>query len=777
LTGSGRAAIALWLALLAGSAALIWRTPVSTDLSAFLPSSPSPTQQMLVDQLREGVVSRLILVSIRGAEPSRLAALSEALRRRLADNSAFAFVNNGAQDLLEADGRFVFENRYLLSPEVTPQRFTAQGLGAALERDLDLLASPASSLFSQVLPADPTGELLVLLDLLQGETGPQMQEGVWFSRDGKQALLIVQTRAQGFDIDGQQAAIERLREAFAQAAGADPGAELMITGPGVFAVAARTAIKQDAVRLSTIAVVLVAALLLLVYGSPGALVLALLPVVSGAALGAAAVGLVFGSIHGVTLGFGVTLIGEAVDYAIYLFGHMHPGSPPERTLRRLWPTLRLGVLTSVCGFGAMLFSGFPGLAQLALFSVAGLITAVLVTRWVLPVLLPPRFGVRAAEILAAPILAMARGARRLRPVLLAALVVGVGWLASRGEALWDDDLARLSPVSDADKQLDYSLRGELGAPDVRQIVVVSAATAEAGLERAERVGERLRALQEAGSIAGFDSPARYLPSIATQRARRAALPDAQRLRHDLATAARRLPFRADAFEPFVEQTQAARARPLLTRTSLQGTGLALRLDSLLVERRGQWFAMLPVRGVNDPAALESATAALHEAGAVTIDLKREADALYRGYRSRALTFAWLGVGAIGLLLLLSLRSVRRTYDVLVPLAAAVVTTCVILTAAGVALTLFHLVALLLVVGVGSNYSLFFERDNLRASDPRRTVGAVVLCNLSTVIGFGLLAFSRTPVLSAIGGTVAIGAFLSLLFAALLTARLEPSRYA
>jgi predicted exporter len=107
-----------------------------------------------------------------------------------------------------------------------------------------------------------------------------------------------------------------------------------------------------------------------------------------------------------------------------------------------------------------------------------------------------------------------------------------------------------------------------------------------------------------------------------------------------------------------------------------------------------------------------------------------------------------------------------------PLVVAVVAVCAILTAAGVQLNLFHLVALLLVVGVGSNYSLFFERENLSAGDTRRTLAAVFLCNLSTVIAFGALAFSRSPVLAALGATVALGAFLTLAFAALLAGPVE-----
>ena len=299
-------------------------------------------------------------------------------------------------------------------------------------------------------------------------------------------------------------------------------------------------------------------------------------------------------------------------------------------------------------------------------------------------------------------------------------------------------------------------------------MVVRAPTADAALANAEGVSGRLEPLRESGVIAGFDSPARYLPSRAAQRMRQAALPDTPTLRRNLSEAVRGLPFRADAFEPFVEQVQVARDRPPLTRADLRGTALALKVDSLLLPRHGEWFAMLPLRGVRDAQVLESEIARVPESGAVLLDLKRESDALYRGYRSRALGFSLLGAGAIAALLVYALRSIRRTWDVLLPLAAAIVAVCAILTALGVKLTLFHLVALLLVVGVGSNYSLFFERQNLKAGEPARTALAVLLCNISTCIGFGLLALSRSPVLVAIGGTVALGAFFSMMFAAILS---------
>ena len=108
--------------------------------------------------------------------------------------------------------------------------------------------------------------------------------------------------------------------------------------------------------------------------------------------------------------------------------------------------------------------------------------------------------------------------------------------------------------------------------------------------------------------------------------------------------------------------------------------------------------------------------------------------------------------------------------VLAPLAAAVLITFSVLVLLGNALSIFHLVGLLLVVAIGSNYALFFERQAANAQERERTVASLLFANLTTMLGFGLLTFSKVPVLHAIGTTVGIGAFLSLAFSAVLIKR-------
>jgi predicted exporter len=764
---SARRAVVAWLACIALAALVIARTEFSTDLSAFLPRSPTPVQQVLVDQLRDGVVSRLVLIGLEGGEPARLAEVSKRMAGQLRGDERFASIANGEDAGSEKDREFLWRNRYLLSPAVVPEHFSPAGLRAALEESLQLLGSPAGILLQRVLPSDPTCEILRLAELLEGGARPEMRDGVWFAPGGKRALLLAQTRAPGYDIDAQERVLGAIRDAFA----VDSAAEmrLVYTGPGVFSVTTRDRIRSDAVTLSLAASLLVGALMLAVYRSVRVLGLGLLPVASGVLAGIAAVSLGFGSVHGITLGFGSTLIGEGADYAIYLFTQTQRGEA-RTTLDRLWPTLRLGVLTSICGFGAMLFSGFTGLAQLGLFSIAGLVAALLVTRWVLPAFVPAGFNAQAVASLGPWAIRLTNAVARLRYAAVILVALSALFLAVRNAPAWSDDLASLSPIPVAGRKMDEQLRRDIGAPDVRHLIVVKAPDAQSALERAEKIGAILRSASGRGVLEGFDSPASFLPSLATQRARQAALPPPETLRRNLREAQQGLPFRADLFEPFLRDVAAARTQPLLERDSLQGTSHALKTDALLVRRADGWTAMLPLRGVRDSAVLGREMAP-HAAGdVVLLDLKGASDELYRSYRHEAVGHALIGAAAIVVLLLVTLRSPRRVALVLLPLAAAVTVTTSVLLMTGERLSIFHLVGLFLVIAVGSNYSLFFDRNMASLLDRGRTLVSLMFANVSTVIGFGILSLSSVPVLNAIGSTVALGAVLSLAFSAAFMSR-------
>ncbi|MEN9396547.1 MAG: hypothetical protein RLZ81_1077, partial [Pseudomonadota bacterium] len=311
--------LGLWLLALSACLAVVVQTRFVADLSAFMPKMPNQRQQLLVEQLRDGVIARLIMIGIEGGDAPERARLSIALAQKLRTHPAFVGVQNGDASTQERDRAYFFEHRYLLSPTVTPQRFTDAGMRQAIGASIDALTGNAGLLLKQLLPRDPTGETLQLLGQFTGNSQPRSLEGAWASRDGQRALLLAQTRIDGSDTEAQAHAIEAIRQSFQQLEARSATSRLVLSGTSVFSVSARATIEREVSRLAAMSLVLVVSLLLLVYRSVRLLALGLLPVASGALVGVAAVSLGFGHVHGLTLGFGTTLIGEAVDYSIYLF--------------------------------------------------------------------------------------------------------------------------------------------------------------------------------------------------------------------------------------------------------------------------------------------------------------------------------------------------------------------------------------------------------------------------------------------------------------------------
>jgi predicted exporter len=490
-----------------------------------------------------------------------------------------------------------------------------------------------------------------------------------------------------------------------------------------------------------------------------------------------------------TLGFGTTLIGEAVDYAIYYLiqsgttrQEQNAGAQNAASglwLRESWPTVRLGLFTSLIGFAALVFAGFPGLAQLGVFSIAGLSAAAATTRFVFPVIAPggaPGTGLRRrlghfmhrlADALPRMRLAFA-GLAALAAVLLIAL-----------PSPWHGELADLSPIPAADIKLDAALRADVGAPDAGTLVAVSAADEAGALSAAEAIGVRLDGLVREGVLAGYDSPARLLPSPATQRARLAALPDAPALAARLATATAGGALSADRLAPFIDEVQAARRQVPFGRAALDGTPLATAVDALLIhgDATRPWRALLNLQPSDgrpvDAARVRGAIAGVE--GARLVAIKPELDAIYARYLRQAMWQASLGGAAVIVLLAFRLKSTRRLLAVVQPLAAATLVVLGALAASGTALGILHLVGLLLTVAIGSNYALFFDHLREQPEADEDTLASLLLANLTTVLSFGLLATSHIPVLQAVGEVVAPGTLLCLVFSAASIARPKDAR--
>jgi len=180
--------------------------------------------------------------------------------------------------------------------------------------------------------------------------------------------------------------------------------------------------------------------------------------------------------------------------------------------------------------------------------------------------------------------------------------------------------------------------------------------------------------------------------------------------------------------------------------------------------------LLPLRPGEQAIDAPVLKAALAGTGALFIDMKAEFDTLYNDYLNEAMLLSLAGFLAIVALLAVTLRSPRRLAAVLLPLVLAVLIIIAGLHLLGERLHLLHLIGMLLIIAVGSNYALFFDHATSDDQLEPETLASMLIASLTTVIGFGTLALSEVPVLHAVGVTVGPGALLALLLSAIFVPR-------
>ncbi len=737
---------------------------IGSDLRLFMPTPRTQQERLILEEIGEGPASRMLLLAISGADPQAVADTSRALAAALRSSGEFRLVANGESNL-DSIPESLLAYRYLLSPTLDHTMLDAGYLRAQLEERLRDLSSPAAGFLEPWLPRDPTLELLKLADSWLPARQPQLMYDVWFDPAGTEALLVAETRAPGFDPRGQRKAADALQRAF-EASRTDGALRLEASGPGAFSVLMQARMQEEVQWIGTVDAIGIVLLLLVAYRSVPVLMLGLLPLVSAGVAGLAAVGTIFGQVHGITLAFGFTLIGVAQDYPIHLFSHQHRGLDARMSVRALWPTLATGVASTCVAYLAFLFSGVGGLAQLSVFTVTGLAVAGLTTRFLLPPLVPDSRRDAADSALLGRLWHAIAGLPR--PLSLGVAIAGacVAYLALSPRPLWENNLGALTPVPRALLERDSALRKELGAPDIRHLLVIEGADAQSVLETAEALEPELQSMVTRGELGGFDDPARYLPPKSTQERRRAALPEPGALESALAEALGTTPFKPGVFGPFLADVERARHLAALGPSDLAGTPLETRVGSLLLERDGHWTGLVTLAGLSNPVALAQIVAGTP--GVTLLDLKQASEDLVAHQRERILWCLAISAVLLVIVVFVALRDASRVRRVLAPMILTNLVIVALFHAADVSLSLFHLIALVLAAGLGLDYALFFEHAADDPAEQRRTLHAVIVCSLSTFLVFALLGLSTMPVLRAIGITVAAGVIGNFVLALLLT---------
>lgn len=734
-----------WVALAAAAAAvLIWRLELSFDLSLFFPHSAGLEQEILVKQMASGPGSRFMLVGIRGAGPEDLAEISEQLRARLTTEADFLQVQNGMPpDEESAVPPVIADHRFVLAD----LDFSEAALEQALQDRLRDLAFGSGPQLLGLIAADP---FLSLLEILERLAPVAFSGEPWFSEDG-QAVLMAETRAPATDIAAQTRAATTIREAVASLED-DLGLQIDLTGVGAFGVELQRTIRREATWRSATASVMLLVVLALAYRRPRQVLLAGVPLGMGLLCGLALVALVFDEVHGITLAFGFTLLGIAIDYPLHLFSHAR-AEPPVMAIRHIWPTMRIGALSTLLAYLAIMLAGSSGLAQLGLFTAGGLVAAVAATRWLLPQMLP---GTDAAPAAAGE---PERPRLALYPALAALLLaVLVTWVA-RPHPLWEDSLASLSPLPTERLLQDNRLRQALGTADMRYQLVLHDADLESLLRRNERLERRLAEAVDDGLLAGWQSISALLPSRELQAERLARIPPDAELERRLRTAAAGLPFHANAFDPFLAAAAAARNAAPLTPETYAGTPFGSWVDAHLFEVGGRWVS-LTFLVQPDATALEQRLPGWEGEPALT-DIRASSDSLLREFRNGAVRAVAVAALLIVGLLFLDRHRPRRILWMALTVAASLAMTVAVLVTLHGRLTVIHLIGLLLVFGLGLDYALFRSREE-PPLERAATRHALTACAASTVLAFGILGQSSIPLLRNLGVTVALGSAVSFL---------------
>ena len=740
-------------------------TQITSDLTFFLPKATQPQEKVLMAATREGPGSRMLLAEISGGTQQQRFITSDTLVLKLRSASQFVRVQNGADphDLFELEDK-LFPYRFILTT-LPPEAWKAHHLHEALNQKALSLSAGMGRLEERWLAKDPQGLWKGYLDQLYSGPMPHLIAGHWVDEFQNKALVLIETREAGFNLEAQEEAQRIVLAAFNEMP--HEGLSLSLGGAGALAVATNQSITQEATWLSLANTVMVSGLLIMVYRSWRILALGLIPLLTGVVTGALAIRLQYGAIHAITLGFGSTLLGVAADYPNHFFTHLNPGVTTHVTMKRLWPTLRLGILTNIAGFGVMFFSGFKGLQEIGVFAAAGLLGAGLSTRFILPKLSPPRTGLGTgmAFLSRNPLKRLAHH-QRLALCLCLPLALGLLFQVS-GRTLFNDDLATLNPVSQIRLERDLEMQHAFRVPDMRWLVLVNGTSEEEALARSEKLGPVLRELKATHALSGFDLISDLLPSLKTQSIRRSALPRPETAEDAIGRAIKETPFKTKAFDPLIHDLATFTTLPTLSRETFKGTLLESKINAQIITSPEGTSILVPIEGIQKIDVVQNQLQSIHDPGIRLVDLRETMTQRIRDNRIEASRLLIAGLVIIFAILTLGLHSLVDATRVMAPMLLATISTGLLLALVANGLNIYHLASILLVMGLSLDQALFFNRPCSNSEERARTHLSILLCSLSSILAFGGLAFSSVPLLVAIGSTVSIGAFLAVSFAALL----------
>lgn len=747
-----RFAAALWLAVVLAAGAFVAQrltaaSPLETDLLALLPpTEKNANAEAAVRALSEQLGNRALFLV--GHADARIAG-SGARRFAAGLESSDAFVRV-VVDVPPIDSR-------MLADFYAPYR-----AGLLTLADREALAHPdypAESVLLRRLhqpfhpgvttgvATDPFGFLqrwLSRLPLMQTRLG--LHDGLLSVRDEQATwmLVLAEPRGSAFDAATQARVVSAVAAAEAALASTAPDHTLLRTGTVFYGEAARSSAEREVDLIGGGSLIGIVLMMWLLFRSVGPLALSLLTVSCGIVCAIAAVLATQERIHLITLVFGASLIGEAVDYAIqYFAARLDAGErwQPEAGRARILPGLAVALATSLIGYGALTLTPFPAIRQIALFAFAGLGAA-----WVSVVLFLPlltrRPGRRNARDIRLPqrLLGFWQAhatPRRMASLLVCLLLASIpGWL----QLVADDDVRQLVSRPAALVAQEERIRTLAGASGSSRFFLIEGRDDDEALRREEALTTRLRPWL-GKALSGYTAISDFVPSAATQAENRRRLADT--LPPDRTT---RL-FAANELQPVVArewQSGLVHQTPLSLQ-DWQESPLAKAMQHQILRPADGGTALI-VTLSGDDGALDVSAIAADLPGVSAVNKTASVSALFAEYRRLAAW--WLPLAALIVLGVLAWRyGLRQGAAILLPTLAATGFALGLYGWLDLPLTLFSLMALVLVLGVGVNYAIFIVEAGDRAPVP---FAGVLLSAATTLLSFGLLSLSGMPALHQFG---------------------------
>ncbi len=614
------------------------------------------------------------------------------------------------------------------------------------------MLSPQGSFVKAIAKQDP---LLLSLNGFKDLQSQFQQQ----AKLGSGGALILQSRPAALDSEAHTRLQAGIRASFDGLNGEAGGVfRLSMAGVPVFSVAAQSEISQDVTLVSVVSSLAVVLVFLFLFHSFSALHWVMMVQGASFVIGTLATALVFPQVHSLTLALGASLIGISSDYPIHVMVHCAKHrNTPLAAVRLLWPSLAMGGLTTIIGYGALGLTGFPGFEQIAVFALASIAGSLGLTRWVLPALLT-KSTLHSAHL--PGIAAWVDFCDRHRKVLVGLFVACV---LLAGFALpqirWMDDMQKLAVDMDLLKKQDAAVRAHFSSIEPGRFVLIEANDWETALIRSEVAERRLKALKQAGVVSEYHGLFPWLVSEQLQTENASVYADRvgpafqQAWQAGLSKAGLSLEKLGTLLPAMPEPLRPAKVMDSPVKQILSGQILAGQSGLIL----SLWL------GEHDPEKLIAGLAGLE--GTRYFSQKDQLDHLAGKYRDRSLVMLGVGIGVMAFFIWLQQRDMRKVLLTLLPSVASVLFIFATWALMGEEVSFLHVIGLLLSVSLCVDYGIFFI-DN-RGKDADVTYHAIAASTLTTLASFGALGLGKTPTLPILALSVSLGVTLGFLLCPLL----------